>query len=367
MNYRPKRVDQLILAEVVPLFLVMLVVFTVIILVVASADLFNYLAQGATLFVLLKLIVYNILPWLVPTFPMAMLLSTTIGFVRLSTQSELVALFAAGIPFKRLMAPIVIFSITATLVALFINDTISPFAYRAFDQLKTNITSAVGSTRKPIDLPAYRDDQGRLIALIHVEKGYDVVDASLRDIYITVVDPVSGSVQYSIHAPVAKWTGGHNYTLENAYSLSSSGMYSPMQTLTIHYVPDPRSIKLLTTPTDELNIRQLAAVIADPKSSGVDRSKVPEYEVSLWERFSLPFACFAFAIIGAPLGLRPQRSAALGVAIAVGLAIIFSYYALYEYMDILGSTGAGNPAILAFFPDLLALAVGIGLLRRSSY
>jgi len=364
---RPKLIDRLILSEIVPLFFMGLIVFTVIILVVASADLFGYLAQGATLAVVLRLILYNILPWLVPTFPMAMLLSTTIGFVRLSTQSEIVALYAAGIPFRRLMLPVIVFSVLATLLALFINDTISPYANRQFDTIKANLSTMIGNSDHPMDLPASRDSKKRLVALEHVEGGYDASTRSLRNIYITVVDPTTGDVTESIHAPRAKWTGGYNYTLEDAKVLSSSGMYTPILTLAVHYIQDPHTILLSLAPTDELNIRQLAAVITNPKSAGTDASKLPEYEVSLCERFSLPLACLTFAIIGAPLGLRPQRNAALGIAITFGLVIMIVYYALYQYMDILASTGNANPAFAAFFPDILALIVGIVLLRRSSY
>ncbi len=363
MTLRPKLVDRLILAEVVPLFLVLLVVFTVIILVVASADLFGYLTQGATPIMVFNLIIYNILPWLVPTFPMAMLLATTIGMVRLSTQSEIVALFAAGVPFRRLMAPVVAFSIGASLLALFINDTVAPYANKQFDQIKASITGGFGGSVKAFDLPPVRDKHQRLEILVHVDGGYNAQTRSLRQVYITYVDPATGNVKYALYAPSAIYSGGSNYTLQNTTGLMGDGNSYYAGNLRVSQMQDPATIKLITTPTDELNIHQLAAYIVNPKH---DKSKLPGYEVNLWERFSLPLACFAFAIIGAPLGLRPQRNAALGIAITSGLGIIFVYYALYQYMDVLASTGHANPMFAAFLSDLLALVVGIALLRRTS-
>jgi lipopolysaccharide export system permease protein len=263
------------------------------------------------------------------------------------------------------MAPVILFSLAATVVALYINDTISPYANTQFDTIKANITSAVGDTVKPIDLPSVRDKHNHLIYLVHVDGGYDVKTLSLRNVYITAVDPASGDVTESIHAPVAKWTGGYNYTLQNFKILSSSGveMFTPGRSLVVHYIQDPSTIKITSTPTDELDIRQLLSFINNPKR---DATKTAAYEVSLCERFSLPLACFVFALVGAPLGLRPQRNAALGIAITCGLGIIFSYYALYQYMDLLAGTGHANPIFAAFLSDIRALIVGLALLRRSS-
>jgi len=56
----------------------------------------------------------------------------------------------------------------------------------------------------------------------------------------------------------------------------------------------------------------------------------------------------------------------LGIAITLGLGIIFAYYALYQYMQVLGASGHINTALAAFLPDILALVIGGFLLRRSS-
>jgi lipopolysaccharide export system permease protein len=366
MLIRPKLVDRLVLNEVVPLFIVMSIVLTTIILVVASADLIKYLTQGVPLWIVLQLIGFNILPWLVATFPMAMLLSSIIAFVRLSTQSEIVALFAAGIPFSRLALPCIAFSAAVTCLALFTNNTIAPYANREFDRLKANLSHELDETTKPFDIPAQYEN-GKLVLLAHVEGGYDIATRSMRDIYLLQIDPKTGGIDTAIRAKGAQWTGGDNWTLEQPYILAK-GMYSQAPSVVIkdlRLLPD--TVTFIENGPDEFNFAQLFKQIIEAKASGGGETPEIRYaEVDLWDKISLPFACLVLAIVGVPLGLRPQRNAAMGVAIAIALGIFFAYYALYQYMFVLGQSGHLPPFVAAFLPDVLALGVGIGLLRRSS-
>jgi lipopolysaccharide export system permease protein len=366
MKSRYQLVDSLILAELVPLFVVSVVIFVTVILVATSADLIKYLSQGVPLKLVIELIWFNILPWLVATFPMAMLLSTVIAFVRLSTQSEIVALFAAGIPFRRLMVPVVGFSILITLLALFTNDTISPYAAEEFNALKASATHELNSTSKPFDIPPQRDHD-KLSLLIHVEGGYDAASQSMLDVYIVQIDPASGDAVALVRARAAEWQGGDNWHLIDG-TMMKAGMYGNYGPATITIQQSPDVIAALAQNPDTSNFTQLFRQIARLKESGDpddDSTRIKD-EVALWDKISLPFACFVFAIIGAPLGLRPQRTAALGIAITMGLSIIFAYYALYQFMQVFGASGHVDPIIAAFLPDLLALCIGIFLLTRSS-
>jgi lipopolysaccharide export system permease protein len=87
-------------------------------------------------------------------------------------------------------------------------------------------------------------------------------------------------------------------------------------------------------------------------------------EVDLWEKISLPLASLVFGLVGAPLGIRPQRgSKAMGFGVAIG--IIFLYWVLYRWMYILGR-GGGLPPVLASFSGCLAgLVVAAILIART--
>jgi lipopolysaccharide export system permease protein len=368
LKLRPKLLDYLVLREIVPLFFVMFVVFAGIIIVVSSAGLVKFITQGVPLWIVVQLIGYNILPLLVATFPMAMLLASIVSFVRLSTQSETVALFAAGIPFKRLVVPVAVFSALISLLAFYTNNAVSPYAAKEFDRLHANLSHELDETTKPFDLPAERDDNGKLTLLVHVEGGYDVTTRSLRNIYLFETDPKNGDVTIAIHAAGAQWAGGENWTLLQPVFILKRGMYSSVggnATVTdLRVLPD--TVTFVQNGPQEFDFQQLYKQIAEAKAAGEDDLTTRQAEVWLWDIISVPLACFVFALVGMPLGLRPQRSSAAAVAVSLGLGIIFAYYALYEYMQVLGESGHMSPVVAAFLPDGIALAIGLVLLKRSS-
>jgi len=91
--------------------------------------------QGVSLSVVTRLFVYRLPEVVAMTLPMASLLSSLLTFSRLSTNSELVALKAAGIPFHRILRPVFLASILVGIAALAGNETLVPFSNRAAENL----------------------------------------------------------------------------------------------------------------------------------------------------------------------------------------------------------------------------------------
>ena len=91
---------------------------------------------------------------------------------------------------------------------------------------------------------------------------------------------------------------------------------------------------------------------------------VKELKVSYHQRFSIPLACFIFALVGAPLGLSPNRS---GSSIGLGLSIIviFIYYTLMTVGSALGQSGNLSPWLGAWLQNIIFIIVGFGLLYKS--
>jgi lipopolysaccharide export system permease protein len=365
MKYRPSLIDRLILSELVPLFIGMAVLFTAVILIATSANLVSFLSQGIPFKIVVELIWFNILPWLVPTFPMAMLVASIFGFVRLSTQSEIVPLFAAGIPFRRLLIPVLIFSLLVTCVALYTNDTIAPYAESQFDMIKADAFHLVNATNKPFDLPPIYD-HNHLTTLVHVEGGVDAAK-NMVNVYVEQIDPGTGVPIVAIHAREARWEGGQNWQFIDGAGIAK-GMIGNFGPFSIKTDQTPDDVAALandpTTSTfgaliKTINRLKYATAAQDVKARNYD-------EVTLWDKITLPLACVIFSMIGAPLGLRPQRSAAMAFAGFAGLGIIFVYYALYQFMQVVGASGIVQPVLAAFLPDLLGLIAAVALVARSS-
>ncbi|MBQ9418754.1 MAG: LptF/LptG family permease, partial [Synergistaceae bacterium] len=91
--------------------------------------------QGVAFGVVTRLFFYRLPEVVVMTIPMSSLLAGLLGMSTLNAGSELIALKSLGIPFTRILRPVILTSILIALTALGFNETIVPFASIAADRL----------------------------------------------------------------------------------------------------------------------------------------------------------------------------------------------------------------------------------------
>src|SRR5438045_3212353 len=81
------------------------------------------------------------------------------------------------------------------------------------------------------------------------------------------------------------------------------------------------------------------------------------------KRFSFPFACIAFAIIGVPLGVTAHRRET-SIGFAMGLIVAVSYFLFVIIGDTLRGNPRVHPELLVWFPNVLFIVLGAFLFRR---
>jgi lipopolysaccharide export system permease protein len=83
------------------------------------------------------------------------------------------------------------------------------------------------------------------------------------------------------------------------------------------------------------------------------------------DKIATPLICIALILVGAPLGIRPQRSTG-GFAMGLSLAVLLLYYVVWTWATSLGKAGAANPYLMAYLPFGLTLIVGTFLVWKKS-
>jgi lipopolysaccharide export LptBFGC system permease protein LptF len=86
--------------------------------------------------------------------------------------------------------------------------------------------------------------------------------------------------------------------------------------------------------------------------------------VEVQRKFSIPFACLAFAAIGVPLGIRPSRSAR-SRGFTMSLSIIFGYYVLLSMGESLGERGVLPAVVALWIPNVALTALALVLFARA--
>ena len=85
--------------------------------------------------------------------------------------------------------------------------------------------------------------------------------------------------------------------------------------------------------------------------------RIDSFKVEIHKKFSIPFACVVFVLIGAPLGIRTRRGGFANMAIAVAFFMI--YYLFLIAGEQLADRRFLSPALAMWLPNLLFGLVGL--------
>jgi lipopolysaccharide export system permease protein len=96
-----------------------------------------------------------------------------------------------------------------------------------------------------------------------------------------------------------------------------------------------------------------------------DRKDRSATRTELNKRFSFPFACIAFSLIGVPLGVTAHRRET-SAGFAMGLIVAFCYFLFVIIPDTMRANGRIHPELLVWFPNVLFIGLGAFLFWRLS-
>jgi lipopolysaccharide export system permease protein len=87
-------------------------------------------------------------------------------------------------------------------------------------------------------------------------------------------------------------------------------------------------------------------------------------EVEIWKKYSIPFACIVFVLIGAPIGAR-YKQGGVSMVVAVSFLVFTAYYVALIGGEHLADQELLEPFWAMWAPNALFLAVGVGALFRA--
>lgn len=364
-----RRVDRLVLAEVIGPFVFSVLMFTSVFFAGSEfLRIAEFIGRGVPIDMVARLFILT-LPYIIAlTFPMAMLLATLLGFGRLSNDSEVVALTASGTSFERIVAPVALFSFLVSLIGLWFADSVVPAADREREAIIKRVREqgAVGSTAPGFTIPILKSD---MLTVVRVQGGLDIASGTLRN--VSIERWKNSRVTDVIYADRAKWTVGTNNwqlydfdmaTLDPGTS-DTRAVLSGTSGQTLEGLGVPKDLESLQGEPKELSIVRLRERIRTLGDSPAALSERRAAETEIARRIALPLATFVFALVGAPLGVRPQRGGK-GVGFGLAIVIIFAYWVSFQFLTYLGQSGA-LPAWLALnIPNFLGIAAALYLIRQ---
>lgn len=119
-----------------------------------------------------------------------------------------------------------------------------------------------------------------------------------------------------------------------------------------------RAIDRVDTMLEELNTR----ITAIDKNRHWYNSTMVDYH----KKYSLAFACFAFAMVGAPLGVMARRGG-YGAGAALSLLFFVTYWMLMIGGEKIADRGLLSPAISVWLPNVILTGAGLFMIYRLNH
>ena len=374
-------IDRWVLGQIIPPMIFAISAFTVISLSVGVMfDLIRKIVEfGLPLFLALKVLFFSLPSFLVLSFPMAVLLSTLLAYGKLSSNSELLALKSLGIKTSRIISPAIALSIFMTGLTFYFNDNLVPASNKlaettlragigssfSAEQGKDNIMfSRYGSrinasNKKPTKINTY---------LTHIfyaswfekniMKGVTVLDFSRED-FQQILKAKTGTFD--------KKSSSWIFSDGSIVSIDPSGQTTNIQfkEYTYPFVEGPLELAKVPKDANEMTLKQAIQAEKIYEKTG-NLKEVRRIKVRIQEKFTLPFACLVFGLIGSSLGSKSNLRSSKSQGFGLSVILILIYYVMSFLFSSFGVKGILPPIFAAWSPVLISLGGGIYLLRKSS-
>lgn len=323
-----------------------------------------YTQWGVGFLTLAKLFFLSLPSIIVLTFPMATLLATIMAYSGLAGNNEVTALRAGGVSIYKLVIPALILGLVVSVVTIGINEYVVPGANYIYNQTvyhfkhgKKKPKTQYNLYLTPLDAETQRPDY-----ILYTHR-FDGDTGTMNDVFLQNYE--DGKPTTLVEAKKARWLEdewhffeGTIYHLEAGERVPSLEFQEYIAKSVFH---EPDQISKLNKDTEDMSMRELSKYIKLLKKQG--RSIASEL-IEWHHRLSIPFASFIFALLAAPLGIKPRRTSGSAMGMGLSIIVIFIYYAIMTFGDALGGQGAIPPWIGAWLQNIIFLVLGGVMLYR---
>ena len=325
-----------------------------------------YTEWGVSAFILVRLFFLSLPEIIVLTFPMASLLGTIMAYNRLSGDSEITAMRAGGISIISLVLPALIMGLITSGVTIGITEFLVPNANYQAEQIMYQARHGEQRPQTQYDLfLTPMDSSTRRPDYMLYARSFNGDSGLMKDVVVQSFE--EGSPDSVLEAERAEWlSDGWHFYNGTVYFLDRNNRQPALEFSSYRSreeIHSPTQAGRLGKNIDEMNIRELNKQIAFKEEQGRPAFKE---KVEMHQRFSIPLASFIFALLAAPLGIKPQRSAGSATGFGISIIIIFIYYVLMTVGDALGSQGTIQPWLGAWLQNIVIFIVGVGLLIKTA-
>ncbi len=354
--------DRYVLREFLGPFLAAITAFIVISL---SVQLFwlaeMVVVKNTPLSTVLRLILFNLPSAIVQVLPFATLFAVLLGLGRLSKDSELSIMRAAGLRLSRIAAPMIAIALVISGLGFYLGDRVAPTANLEARNIVNRMI--LGDSIPNIENNVFfRGPDNKFFYIGRVsEDRATVQDIMIYDIgygrYPQLITAASGKAD----------TGTWVFTNGNIHECGADGRVVSTAHFDTMTIIMERAVTEYTNSgrtTSEMSMKELKQSIELFSKSGI---KAKNLLIDYYLKIAQPLSSLIFAVLAIPLAVRSPRRGGAVYSIAAGIVIVTLYFIFESVVRSYGMLQATQikPWMAAWSADMLFMIAAVLLLMRA--
>ncbi len=356
-----KRIDKYIIRKFLGTF------FLAIILIISIAVVFDitekiddFMENQAPLKAIIFDYYLNFIPYYANLFsPLFTFIAVIFFTSKLADNSEIIAMFASGISFHRLVKPYLISASIIAVMSFILGSIIIPPANKerlAFQEVYVKKRQKDQAIKIQLWIES---DQVLFI---------DYYDKSIQVGHRASVDFFDGkSLKKRITAHDIEWTGDDQWKLSNYVIREFDGLYEKIEKgnemmITMNVIPD--DFYIFSGMQEQMSTSELSQYIERQRIRGVGNIK--DFEIEYAKRFSFPFAAFILTIIGVSLSSKKIKGG-MGINLGLGLLLSCIYILFYSVSSTFAINGSLSPTLAVWLPNITFGIIAVILYRKAAF
>lgn len=303
-------------------------------------------------------ILYKSPYWLNMTLPVGVALAASLAFTRLTRESELTAMRAAGTPIRRVVLPVALFGALVGLGNYLLAEKVMPRSERRFQEVFTKL-GVLGLS------PEFRANA--VIYLKNYTASFGAVirqsDDSLKLVEVMLFErPAPNELRFFV-GDEGEYVNG-KWMIQDAtmWWFRGDDLYRFEIGRDVEINEKVLVENVFQVPAQETQTtEELSAAIESGRRTGVDTKRL---EVAYHTRFSLPASCMVFAAVTPVFAILFARTGGFaGVLLSFFLVMLY-YNAYIVSREILSKYDWMNPVAAAWLPNVVFALAGWLAMRR---
>lgn len=288
-------------------------------------------------------------------FPNAVLLGSLLSLGALASNSELVAIRAAGVPIASIVRSVLKAGFTLMLVAVVLGEVVAPVAEQQAQQVRAGAVS---------DRIALKGAQGLWARDGERFLRIDTVLPNLQLLGVRVFEfDDSLRLRESVQARAAVYEEGHWVLRDVRRSrIGPDGVTTTVEPREVWTrLIAPELFRVISVKPEQMSAWTLAKYVDYLRENSLDAKR---YELAFWVRFTIPLSSLVMLLLAIPFVFGSLRSGSAGQRLFVGLLVGVGFYIFNRTMNHLGLVYGLSPFLSATLPLFVFLGFSLAALRR---